>query len=148
MKITKEFLDKAFSHESIKKHAYHGYELAEGYKYELSQKWVDWAYKHLTELEHEKALKIMDRKYAMLLRNDDLSEGNELAKIWRCIVHNIDYGFKPGEVVRVPKYPRNGWKLARIVAIHEDGKVEFEKFNMHITMLRKIDGKEQLSFEI
>ena len=148
MVITKELLDKAFSYESIKKHAYYGYELAEGYKYELSQKWVDWAYKHLTELEHEKALKIMDRKHATLLRNGDLSERNEFAKIWRCIVHSIDYGFKPGEIVRVPTFRKNGWKVARIVAIHEDGKVEFEKFNMHITMLRKIDGKEQLSFEI
>lgn len=147
MIITKEFLNKAFSHESIKKHAYHGHELAEGYEYKLSQKWVDWAYKHLTELEHEKALKIMDRKHATLLRNGDLSERNEFAKIWRCIVHNIDYGFKAGDIVRVPTFRKNGWKEARIVAIHE-GKVEFEKFNMHITMLRKIDDKEQLSFEI
>ena len=148
MVITKELLDKAFSYESIKKHAYHGYELAEGYKYELSQKWVDLAYKHLTDLDHEKALKVIDRKYAALLRSDDLTEANELAKVWRCIVHNIDYGFKPGEIVRVPTFRKNGWKVARIVAIHEDGKVEFEKFNMHITMLRKIDDKEQLSFEI
>lgn len=147
MVITKELLDKAFSYESIKKHAYHGHELAEGYEYKLCQKWVNWAYNHLTDLEHERALKIMDRKYAILLRSDDLSEVNKFAEIWRCIVHNIDYGFKPGEIVRVPTFRKNGWKEARIVAIHE-GKVEFEKFNMHITMLRKIDGKEQLTFEI
>ena len=148
MVITKELLDKAFSEESIRKFAYHGYELAEGFEYQLSKKWVDWSYKSLVGLQHEIALKIMDRKYATLQRSGDLSERNEFAKIWRCIVHNIDYGFKPGEVVRVPTFRKNGWKVARIVAIHEDGKVEFEKFNMHITMLRKIDGKEQLSFEI
>src|SRR5690606_29752191 len=111
MKITKEFLDKAFSHESIKKHAYYGYELAEGYKYELSQKWVDLAYKHLTDLDHEKALKVIDRKYAALLRSDDLTEANELAKVWRCIVHNIDYGFKPNDIAKVAT--KDGWKEER-----------------------------------
>jgi len=150
MIITKEFLNKAFSHESIKKHAYHGHELAEGYEYKLSQKWVDWAYKHLTELEHEKALKVMDRKHAILLkdaeRKDDFFDRNEFAKVWRCIAHNIEYDFKPNDIVKVPT--KNGWKEERILSIHENGKVEFEKFNMHITMLRKIDDKEQLSFEI
>lgn len=51
MIITKEFLDNAFSFDSIKKYAYFGYKLADGYEYELSKKWVDWAYNHLVDLQ-------------------------------------------------------------------------------------------------
>lgn len=152
MKITKEFLDKAFSHESIKKYAFFDYELAE---YKLSQKWIDWSYKHLVNLEHEEALNILGRKSAQVAneakRSDNFNDRNDFAQVWRCIVNNIDYDFKVGEIVTYPI--TRSYTKGRILKI-KDSMVFLEnlkrgsKFWIDLSSVRKTDEQEQMSLDI
>ena len=153
-KITKEFLDRVLTVNTLKK--YRNYETQQYFV----QEHLDWAYKNLIGLSINQAKHLMNLKhneYMKLGRKDnDFTLRNEFVKIMHCINYEMGHGYEKSRKVEYWHSPKRK-RVGIITEIHDINFVVVNDTLMSVDLIvseeptfEVKDGEiaEQLSLEI
>src|SRR5690625_4988846 len=97
MLITKDFLDRALTIDTLKKYRDHKSQ------HHLEKKYVDWAYDKLIGLDRGQAMQKLNAKHNEMMQHckeiRDYTERNEFVKVMHCIDYELDHGYRAGQTV-------------------------------------------------